>query len=914
MRSSNSKRPWSSAAQRVVLIYALVSAFWTFSSDWLIDLLISDEWHNTVQSAKSLVFVLLTSLLIYRLLRQELTAREKIEEAVRESEARFRHLAENAPDIIYRYRLAPVPELEYVSPALGPITGYTREELFQNPSLLVASIFPEDRTLLEQAKNLLAVTVRFTHKDGHIVWLERQQTLIQDEAGQPVAIQGVARDITAQKNSEAQLKRYTEQLATINELGRQLSETFELPSVLAQLSEAVHRLLPDTAALFISSYDPQTKLITVVYGVQNGQPLEVKHFPVVPLQPLPSPDHQSQVIQSGQPLSIAQLPPTLPPLTVSEVNAPQALTHSALYVPLKAKQAVIGTLQIQSYQPDRFTPSEAEVLTLLGNTAAVAMQNARLFAENIQRLDTLGALYVSAQKLSFAREVNQLAHDIVRTCVQGYGAKLAWLGRAEPDHSIKILVHAPDPAEYMQSLVVRWDKTPEGQGPVGRAIRTGFLVVVADIATDSSFRPWQAEALTAGLKTCVALPLISRDKPYGVLALYSAEAGFFNSQRIAFLQAYAHQVATALENARLVEETDQRLKQLQSLHAIDLAITSSVDLPLTLSIVLERLNIQLGAVAGTILVYNPRGGMLELSASRGFRQVGLNPVQLRLGEGHAGRAALERRSVMITDLRREPDVAARQKIFNNEGLVFYYAEPLLSKGQLKGVLEVFYHTAYEPTIEWLDFLETIAGQTAIAIADVDLFNNLQRTNIELTLAYDATIEGWSRAMDLRDKETQGHTERVTEMALLLSEQLGLGDEALVHVRRGALLHDIGKMGVPDHILLKPGPLTPEEWEQMKMHPTYAYEMLAPIPYLQPAIDIPYCHHEKWDGSGYPRGLKGEQTPLAARIFAAVDVWDALRSDRPYRPSWSADKVREYIISLSGTHFDPKVVEAFAKVI
>jgi len=167
---------------------------------------------------------------------------------------------------------------------------------------------------------------------------------------------------------------------------------------------------------------------------------------------------------------------------------------------------------------------------------------------------------------------------------------------------------------------------------------------------------------------------------------------------------------------------------------------------------------------------------------------------------------------------------------------------------------------------------------------------------------------------LRDKETEGHTQRVTEMTLKLARAAGISEKELVHVRRGALLHDIGKMGVPDQILLKPGKLTDEEWVIMRKHPTFAFELLSPIEYLRPAMDIPFCHHEKWDGSGYPRGLKGEQTPLSARIFAIIDVWDALLTDRPYRQGWPKEKVIEHIRSLSGTHFDPKAVELFLKMV
>ena len=192
-----------------------------------------------------------------------------------------------------------------------------------------------------------------------------------------------------------------------------------------------------------------------------------------------------------------------------------------------------------------------------------------------------------------------------------------------------------------------------------------------------------------------------------------------------------------------------------------------------------------------------------------------------------------------------------------------------------------------------------------------------RADIEhqrLLTAYDATIAGWSLAMDLRDKETEGHTRRVTELTVLLARELGVNDVEIQHIKRGALLHDIGKLGVPDSILLKAGKLSDEEWTIMRKHPIYAFEMLAPIEYLHPALDIPYYHHEKWDGTGYPRGLKGEEIPLAARIFAVVDVWDAITSDRPYRAAWSREKALNYILENSGSHFDPKIVEIFSRFI
>jgi putative two-component system response regulator len=187
---------------------------------------------------------------------------------------------------------------------------------------------------------------------------------------------------------------------------------------------------------------------------------------------------------------------------------------------------------------------------------------------------------------------------------------------------------------------------------------------------------------------------------------------------------------------------------------------------------------------------------------------------------------------------------------------------------------------------------------------------LREANAQLLAAYEATIEGLSHALDLRDRETEGHSQRVTQLTIKIAQALSIPDEEIMHIRRGALLHDVGKIGIPDSILHKADILTAEEWTIMRKHPQLAYDMLYPIEYLHPALDIPLNHHEKWDGTGYPRGLKGEQIPIVARLFAVVDVWDALTSDRPYRPAWSEQEALLYIREQSGKHFDPQVVELF----
>lgn len=357
----------------------------------------------------------------------------------------------------------------------------------------------------------------------------------------------------------------------------------------------------------------------------------------------------------------------------------------------------------------------------------------------------------------------------------------------------------------------------------------------------------------------------------------------------------------------------QRLQRLTALRTIDQTITGSVDLHSILQVVLEQVTAQLAINAATILALNHDTLDLTCTAARGFHSSGIVGARSRLGEGMAGRVAFERASMQIDDLETMEGFL-RAPLLIEEGFRSYVAVPLVAKGQVEGVLEIFHRDKIKHAdAEWHAFMEALAGQTAIAIDNSTLFNDVQRTNTELRLAYTATITGWSNALDLRDKETEGHSQRVTAMTVRLAQALGVSGADLLQIQRGALLHDIGKMGIPDSILLKAGPLSDEEWEIMRRHPVYAYDLLAPISFLQPALDIPYCHHEKWDGTGYPRGLAGEQIPLAARIFAVADVYDALRSNRPYRPGWPEERVITHIRASAGSHFDPAVVAVFERL-
>lgn len=360
-------------------------------------------------------------------------------------------------------------------------------------------------------------------------------------------------------------------------------------------------------------------------------------------------------------------------------------------------------------------------------------------------------------------------------------------------------------------------------------------------------------------------------------------------------------------------QSRQRLQNLVTLHELDLVITANHDPGLTMRLFLEQVLPRLAMDAGAILLLNAQRQGLEYGAGVGFRTDAIEKTWELLGEGTAGAVAKERMTLVYSSIATCAGMRQRGLTGEDEGFATYCGAPLISQGQVKGVLEMYRRTAFEPDREWLDFFEAIAVQAAIAIENATMFQNLHDAHAELILAYDTTIEGWAHALEQRDKETEGHTRRCTELTVKVARKMGIKEDELVQIRRGALLHDIGKMAVPDTILLKTEPLSEEEKKVMRQHPVSAFQFLQPIAYLRPAIDIPYCHHERWDGSGYPRGLRGEQIPLAARIFALADTWDALVSARRYHEAWPREKAAEHIRLRSGSHFDPDLVETFLEV-
>jgi len=362
------------------------------------------------------------------------------------------------------------------------------------------------------------------------------------------------------------------------------------------------------------------------------------------------------------------------------------------------------------------------------------------------------------------------------------------------------------------------------------------------------------------------------------------------------------------------QQLREQMERINALHQIDKAITSSFDLRVTYQVLLDQLRQVLHVDAAAVLQFESDLIQYQYLTGLGFKTLENN---LRTALRHSplpSEAIATKKTTQInlgSGLTFSP---ALTEIMITEKFVKYIATPMVIKGQIKGVLEIYHKSDLNPTHEWISFLEALAQQAAIALDNSQNFLELQKSQSVLLQAYDDTLMGWANFLDLRDKETEGHTVRVLERTMRAAQRLGVREEDMEHLRRGVLLHDIGKVGVPDHILNKPGPLTDEEWVIMKKHPEYAYQMLAPIGFLKQALDVPYCHHERWDGTGYPRNLKGKEIPFTARIFTVFDVFDALTSERIYNKPRSKDDAINYIRDNAGIIFDPDIVDICIDVI
>jgi PAS domain S-box-containing protein len=698
-------------------------------------------------------------------------------------------------------------------------------------------------------------------------------------------------------------KLYQETQKRARELGALLDTTLDLAGI-TELDQLLDQILSRATSLLnlerggIYLYDPdQNNLILVAtknLGVQPGLRMELGE------------SMSGRVALTQKPLAIADY-------STWEGRSPKYDAYhytSSLDVPMLYHGELVGVLLATEVYPrfHEFSQEEVDLLMMFATHAAAAVKGVKLLEQTQRRLKEMEIINLVSKSVREARFLDELLSIFLKETMQALDCENGGIWMSEPSTG---LIKPVAVEGWFSELGEQQQRLDEGVA--GWVFEHGQPYISREFYRDELVLESSRENIPAGWGG-IAIPISTAYEIFAILFLSFPMERRINQEEVTFLSLLCEIAGNAIHRIQLDRQMERRIDQLMSLRTIDNAINASLDLELTLNILLDQVLAQLKADAADILLFEATTNTLRVAAWRGFRSTRFNRLRISLGYGFLSRVMTDRQLKTAPNLNDIQLDGVRDETLRREGLASYVALPLVAKGQNVGVLEVFHRNRRAAMQEELDFLETLGGQAAIAINNAALFDELQQTNTQLFLAYDATLEGWARALELRDNETEGHSRRVSDLTLRLARAVGVPDEELAHIRRGTLLHDIGKMGIPDEVLHKPGPLTEAEWEIMKQHPQMAYHLLKPIPYLEKAIEIPYSHHERWDGSGYPRGLSGELIPLSARIFAVVDVYDALRSDRPYRKAWSEEDTLQYLREQAGVLFDSRIVEAFLKMI
>ena len=784
-------------------------------------------------------------------------------------------------------------KITWANPAFGDLTGYPLDEVVgKNPRFLKSG--QQDQDFYERFWDTIKAGLPWQgemvnkRKDGRLFHEQMTVSPLENDQGEITHFIAIKNDISARVRAAETLQRRLDDLTALGAVAMAGIEAIDEDELIERVSAVIGEtldadlygfLILDQRGDFLQAHRSYVGLADDQYArkvyLEDGIAGPVaasgksKHVPDVSAEP-------------------------------DFIRVDSAM-QSGIYVPVVIGGEVIGVISAESAQLDAFSQDDERLLVTIAGQMATAIERLRKQeAANQQKLiaETLRNI---ATTLNSSLDLDEILDNI-----------LSQISRLIPYETATLVVREDDKMEVIRhrgfAELGLQDWIDDLSFPIdkyGQIIADGQPVVIPDVK-ESDW--WIDIPETDWIRSYLGIPILKDGNLIGLINLDHSELNFYTQKNVESAKIFAHQVAVALSNAHLLEKTEQQLRRLAALRTIDETINASLDLNLILDILLQQVKVELDVDAANVLLFDPDLLALEQAASIGFGSK--TRKQLQLGEGRAGQVALDRDMVVLSEISGQEQTLIQREFSTGERVAAYVAVPLQAKGELVGVLEIFNRTPFTPEQDWLNFLSTLAGQAAIAIDSARLFEDLHRSNQELYLAYDTTLEGWARTLEMRDQETEGHARRVTKMTTRLAIAMGIPDEELVHVRRGTLLHDIGKMGIPDKILRKPGPLTEEEWDLMHQHPVHAFEMLKDIAYLQPALDIPRFHHEKWDGSGYPQGLEGEEIPLPARIFAIVDVWDALQSDRPYRDAWSRQKTIAYLRDQSGKHFDPNVVKKF----
>ncbi len=823
--------------------------------------------------------------------------RKRTETSLQESEARYRELIEFSPEAIAVHQDGKVV---YGNPAALKLVGVKKISDVIGKRLL-DFVHPDFRPMVLERMNkglttsgpLPLMEEKFLRADGSAIDVEVVSMPL--TFGRKPAVQVIFRDISERKKNEQALQHQLRELVVLQAIATATAEESEIDKLFQRVTDILVGIMyPDKCGIILADKDHETWTSHSSYYSRDNNLFK---------QPVP--------IQRG---IIGKVLATGKAARVADVTREPAYLEgtpgvcSEICVPIRIHRSIFGAINVESRQVNSFSSDDERLLTTIAGNLATAIEKIHLLHNERQRRYEAETLQKAAAGITSTldqQEVIDLILDGLARVVpymsmsvlflrSGYLEIVGGRGWAKPEEVLGL--HIPIPGDNPSTFVIQKRKP---------------LIVNNAPQEYMIFR----EPPHNVIRSWLGVPLVARRHLIGMLAIDQDHENAFTEDHARLVRSFATQASLALENTHLFDETRQRVLELDAVARVSQFLGRTFGLNDLLSNIL-RTTCQIipGAEKGSILLLDDQK-KLHIHAVYGYTDPRLKTAAFPADFGFTAMAIRERHALLIPDAQVETFYKYAIEIKEMAAVKSAVLAPLLVKNVAIGAISIDNVSRKNAfSVSDLNVLTALSGPAAIAIENTRLFEDLQRSNLELTKAYDTTLAGWGRALEIRDKETRGHTERVTRLTLQLARKMGRGREELDQIRRGCLLHDIGKMGIPDNILKKTGPLSEAEWTEMKKHSFYAYSLLQPIEYLRPSLDIPYYHHEHWDGTGYPRGLKGEEIPLPARIFAVTDVWDAVLHDRPYRKAWTRQAAFKYIREQSGKQFDPAVVELFLSTI
>jgi PAS domain S-box-containing protein/putative nucleotidyltransferase with HDIG domain len=909
-----------------------------------------------------------------RSMAQQINLLENAEKALRESELRYRTITEIVSDATYSLIVHPDLTIapEWGADSMKRVIGYPLEELVSKEKLL-AILHPEDRGLLDLWANKMHAgkqvmgDFRIFTPDGKTRWIRNQIVPIMPENNERILrIFGAALDVTAQKQAEEAYRALVDNSLQGLAILQDWVLKFSNPAFCEMVGYTPEELLQLSESEIDSHLDPETamqasvKMLDVIhqrvdsasfilrFQHKNGDwrwmdvacsLIEYQDRPAMQLITVDvteristeaalreQTDYSNILFNTINSLVVILTPEgkvtAFNPAAAQMAGSPQNAAHTSLWDffqlpedsplnPENFKQAVcekkdldILDLKVQAQDGPHWlawsqrykTDAEGAIVYVIG----AATDNSASKIRDRQR-EAIAGIATALRGNTTRRETIMTVLEKICDFMDADSAGVAFPVAEMDEILVEHVIGSLQPLLEGKRIAI-------SSSILGEVLLNGKPFLAPDLQSEKKLAvPEVIDLVQSG----VWVPLVAETKTIGVL--FVAKRGSMSQNDLKLVQPVADLAAGAIDRAERTEQAQRRIQQLSALQSINLAIGASLDLRVTLNILAVQMTTQLGVDAVDVLQLNPNTKLLRFAAGNGFRSRDVEKLRLWLGEGQAGRAAMERRSRHLYDPDGIANYFTPPDLFKNENFVAYDAVPLVVKGEVKGVIEAYHRPPYNADSEWQQLLEALALETAIAIDNAELLEKLQRSNQDLMIAHDQTIEGWAKSLEQYDYETYDHSQNVVNLTVKLAQWVGISGENLRHIRRGALLHDIGKMAISRDILNKPGKLNEIEWEEMRKHPVYAYEILNPIPFLRPAIEIPYGHQERWDGTGYPQKLIGEKIPLSARIFAVVDIFDALISARSYKKAWPEEEALDYLKGTAGRELDPKLVRAFLEM-